>query len=206
MAWSARNNPARSAGAPVCLLPSGQRIRRKALASRIASPCAVSGRREARIKTLILFGPGVRLAWSDDLRCPKCQFSFHYEYYPGVSLTAVRLGGSRLFRCPHCNQWATFPLRVGGLPAEPDRSSGMPLGLPSFSDAENTRRWFPILILPLVVVVALLLFGVIGTTGTSPYLFLAAGAILVAIALGNLLFGRLKERPPSGASPLRLSA
>jgi hypothetical protein len=59
--------------------------------------------------------------------CPKCRYRFNYRYIPGVSLSAVRLGISRYFRCPHCHERALFDLALPGPdPMSPNYSD--PLG------------------------------------------------------------------------------
>ena len=42
------------------------------------------------------------------LKCRKCNAEFDYAWIPGGSLTSVRLGNSRLLRCPVCKRWAIF--------------------------------------------------------------------------------------------------
>lgn len=42
------------------------------------------------------------------LKCPKCNSEFDYSYIPGASFTSVRLGESRLIRCPVCHKWSMF--------------------------------------------------------------------------------------------------
>lgn len=42
------------------------------------------------------------------LTCPKCGRTFDYEWIPGASLTAVRLGKDRYMACPLCHKWSTF--------------------------------------------------------------------------------------------------
>lgn len=42
--------------------------------------------------------------------CPKCGQSFDYEFIPGGSLTAIRLGKYRYMRCQKCGKWALFNL------------------------------------------------------------------------------------------------
>jgi len=44
------------------------------------------------------------------LVCPKCKGTFDYEFLPGGSLTAIRLGNSRYMRCPICQKFALFNL------------------------------------------------------------------------------------------------
>jgi len=42
------------------------------------------------------------------LRCKKCGVEFDYRWVPLVSVTAVRLGKYRYFRCPACKKGSTF--------------------------------------------------------------------------------------------------
>ncbi len=52
------------------------------------------------------------------LTCPKCHQTFDYDYLPGASFTAVRLGPNRYMPCPLCHQWSTFNLsKTRGTPA-----------------------------------------------------------------------------------------
>ena len=44
------------------------------------------------------------------LRCPKCGREFDFDYFPGGSFTALRLGRSRYMSCPLCHQWSAFNL------------------------------------------------------------------------------------------------
>ena len=53
------------------------------------------------------------------LTCPKCHQTFDYDYVPGASLTAVRLGTSRYMECPLCHQWSIFDLASNRIPAVP---------------------------------------------------------------------------------------
>ena len=57
------------------------------------------------------------------LTCPKCHQTFDYDYVPGASVTALRLGKSRYMSCPLCHQWSTFDLTAERLPVEPPKSS-----------------------------------------------------------------------------------
>jgi hypothetical protein len=45
------------------------------------------------------------------LTCPKCGGEFDYEYVPGASFTALRLGSSRYMRCPLCRHFSVFSMR-----------------------------------------------------------------------------------------------
>jgi hypothetical protein len=44
------------------------------------------------------------------LLCSKCGGSFDYEYIPGASLTAIRLGNARYMRCPICQRFSVFKM------------------------------------------------------------------------------------------------
>ncbi len=45
------------------------------------------------------------------MKCKSCGKVFDYSFIPGGSLTSVRLGRARYFRCPHCRRFQTFSLR-----------------------------------------------------------------------------------------------
>ncbi len=40
--------------------------------------------------------------------CPKCHQTFDYEFIPGASVTAVRLGNYRYMKCQKCGKWTFF--------------------------------------------------------------------------------------------------
>lgn len=44
------------------------------------------------------------------LKCPKCAGEFDYEWVVASSFTSIRLGKSRYFRCPRCQEWSTFDI------------------------------------------------------------------------------------------------
>ncbi len=46
------------------------------------------------------------------LHCPKCGETFDYDYIPGASVTALRLGTGRYMACPLCHKWSTFELHA----------------------------------------------------------------------------------------------
>jgi hypothetical protein len=56
------------------------------------------------------------------LVCPKCHRSFSYQWVPGYSLTAVRLGKSRYMACPLCRSWSIF--NIWDAPPPPATSPG----------------------------------------------------------------------------------
>lgn len=45
--------------------------------------------------------------------CPKCGKTFDYEFVPGGSLSAIRLGKYRYMRCRECGRWALFDITAG---------------------------------------------------------------------------------------------
>ena len=57
------------------------------------------------------------------LTCPKCHETFDFDYLPGASLTAARLGRSRYMACPLCHKWSTFDLSAARLPVEPPKAA-----------------------------------------------------------------------------------
>jgi DNA-directed RNA polymerase subunit RPC12/RpoP len=50
------------------------------------------------------FGPH----YTSRLTCTKCGKTFDYNWVPGGSFSAVRLGQKRYLRCPNCHKWSTF--------------------------------------------------------------------------------------------------
>ncbi|MGI0071968.1 MAG: hypothetical protein ACRECT_07910 [Thermoplasmata archaeon] len=59
------------------------------------------------------------------LTCPKCHQEFDYDWVPGVSLTAVRLGTSRYMACPLCGRWSTFDIYGGMVARTPPPPAGV---------------------------------------------------------------------------------
>jgi len=71
---------------------------------------------------LLLIGPSVlvvvvvvylaalrtRYHYASTMTCPKCHRSFDYDWVPGASFTAFRLGRSRYMQCLLCHEWSTF--------------------------------------------------------------------------------------------------
>lgn len=45
------------------------------------------------------------------LTCPKCQRTFDFDYIPGASVTALRLGTGRYMACPLCHKFSVFEFR-----------------------------------------------------------------------------------------------
>jgi hypothetical protein len=50
------------------------------------------------------------------LTCPKCHQEFDYDFVPGASVTAIRLGGSHYMPCPLCRKWSLFNIRASLVP------------------------------------------------------------------------------------------
>ncbi|MGA9840248.1 MAG: hypothetical protein WBF81_08715 [Thermoplasmata archaeon] len=53
------------------------------------------------------------------LLCPKCGGAFDYDFVPGVSFTAIRLGDSRYMRCPICQKFSVFKMTGPEAPVSP---------------------------------------------------------------------------------------
>ncbi len=69
------------------------------------------------------------------LDCPKCHRTFDYDWIPGASFSAVRLGTSRYMACPLCGRWSVFPIYrtmvprpAGGVREPAIESPGTPPG------------------------------------------------------------------------------
>ncbi len=138
------------------------------------------------------------------LTCPKCGGSFDYEYVPGASLTAVRLGGSRYMRCPLCHQWSVFRLSAAEVPArpgldEPSASAATPIvsgsGVRRFSDVPSALGGAIVLggLVVAIVLSALLL------PRPEPAIAAIVVGLIAIVGLAYLWFarGRLRETPPS---------
>ncbi|MGI0129814.1 MAG: hypothetical protein ACREDE_08855 [Thermoplasmata archaeon] len=61
------------------------------------------------------------MPWSQTrpLTCPKCGSAFDYEFIPGASMTAIRLGNSRYMRCPICRKFSVFKMTGPEAPLTP---------------------------------------------------------------------------------------
>lgn len=53
------------------------------------------------------------------LTCPKCGQAFDFDFIPGASVTAIRLGSSRYMACPLCHRWSTFDVNTTRVPVTP---------------------------------------------------------------------------------------
>ena len=52
--------------------------------------------------------PKLGAHYTSRLTCAKCNKTFDYEWLPGGSFTAVRLGTKRYMRCPLFKKWSLF--------------------------------------------------------------------------------------------------
>jgi hypothetical protein len=48
--------------------------------------------------------------YTSRLTCPNCKETFDYNWVPGGSFSAVRLGKSRYLSCPRCGKWSIFDI------------------------------------------------------------------------------------------------
>jgi hypothetical protein len=60
----------------------------------------------------------MEVVWKSRLTCPKCGQTFDFNYVPGASFTALRLGRSRYMACPLCHRWSVFPLSETRIPSD----------------------------------------------------------------------------------------
>jgi hypothetical protein len=56
--------------------------------------------------------------WTSRLTCPKCGKTFDYNWLPGGSFSAVRMGKKRYLSCPLCHEWSTFDIWSTRIKAE----------------------------------------------------------------------------------------
>ncbi|MGA7476475.1 MAG: hypothetical protein WBW47_04570 [Thermoplasmata archaeon] len=152
--------------------------------------------------------------WTRRLLCPHCHGEFDYEFVPGGSLTAVRLGTSRYMRCPLCHRFGMFRLfgsktdaggSATGATTPPSRGAdtggtGGALrpeavqASPRFSDRRSLVRWSALLIVPATV---LILSGVLFHLPTATELVLAgAGAVVLCVGAALLIGFSLPDRVP----------
>jgi len=64
------------------------------------------------------------------LRCPKCQREFDFDFIPGASFSAVRLGKERYMACPLCGKWSRFNLSDTMIARPGPGTAGPPPPLP----------------------------------------------------------------------------
>ena len=87
------------------------------------------------------------------VECPHCHYRFNYEFIPGASFAAIRLGPVRIFKCPNCKELHNF--RISHFGTDPS--------LPTHGDNSETslggKTWALLLgpLLTLVVISMLLI-------------------------------------------------
>jgi hypothetical protein len=125
------------------------------------------------------------------LHCPRCRNSFDYDYVPGASFTAFRLGRRRYLRCPLCHRFAQFDLKAVPAPGSPPLHPSQ-----AFSDRRHFVRWLSIFLVPAVVVLTAL---VVLLPRPEPAGWVGvAGAVIIAAGAFVLVFrSSLPFRPPT---------
>jgi hypothetical protein len=117
------------------------------------------------------------------LKCPKCGAVFDYEFVPGASFTAVRLGTSRYMRCPVCLRFSVFPMTG---PEPPESVSSAAGAAARYSDSRSTARWALLVIVPFLVLIFLAAFGL---GRPEPSLAVVIGLVIaMLVVLGLVLF------------------
>lgn len=103
--------------------------------------------------------------------CPSCHYRFNYEFIPGASVHAIRLGNKRIFRCPNCKELHKF--RITDFGSDPN--------LPSHGDNAETgigaRIW------------VLLLVPTLGLTFSGAFMPFFIGARNLYITFGLIAAG-----------------
>lgn len=121
-----------------------------------------------------------------ELTCPHCGGHFEYEYIPGASASAVRLGTKRYMKCPLCSRWGTFDLHpkasLNGVPRSEDA--------PVYDDRRHFLRQAPWLFVPFGVILISLIWAsaypaFVFWLDISMVLLLLIG-VLVALATARL--------------------
>jgi hypothetical protein len=136
----------------------------------------------------------VRISRVRHLVCPKCGASFDYEYVPGASATAIRLGTKRYMRCPVCHRFSMFPMvgpePAGRLPTEGQSST------PRYSDARLTAQWVALVLAPLIAATLVVLLFL---PRPEPALWVAF--VLIAVILIVSVVGLVRLRLHATTSP-----
>ena len=107
------------------------------------------------------------------VECPHCHYKFNYEFIPGASFTSIRLGPSRILKCPNCKELHKFYINHFG--TDPS--------LPTHGDNAETSIGGKNIALaagPLIVLVALGILLI--ATGT----FHSALVVLISSVIGIL--------------------
>ena len=105
------------------------------------------------------------------VECPHCHYRFNYEFIPGASFVAIRLGPVRIFKCPNCKELHNF--RISHFGTDPS--------LPTYGDNSETSIGGKILALLFGPLLALVAIGVLLLL-TSQYSFLFIIPLVLGIA------------------------
>jgi hypothetical protein len=84
------------------------------------------------------------------VECPHCHYRFNYEFIPGASLGSIRLGSSRIFKCPNCKDLHKFNVVHFG--KDPS--------LPTHGDNAETSMGSKILVLLIAPLLVLTVVGI----------------------------------------------
>ena len=122
------------------------------------------------------------------LECRKCGYRFNYEFIPGMSVDAIRLGMDRYMRCPKCREWSRFSLL----------NPGKEDGLPTCSDTKTTVRYTPLLVVPIVVWI-FFSTAVLGyaKVGVNAAIFIAVPVVVIETIVLALMLLRLMPKKVS---------
>lgn len=64
------------------------------------------------------------------VECPHCHYRFNYEFIPGASFHAMRLGKQRIFKCPNCKDLHKFNItHFGNDPSLPTHGDNAETGI-----------------------------------------------------------------------------
>ncbi len=122
------------------------------------------------------------------LECRKCGYRFNYEFIPGMSVDAMRLGMDRYMRCPKCRKWSRFSLL----------NPGKEDGLPTYSDTKTTVRYTPLLVVPIIVWI-FFSTAVLGyaKVGVNAAIFIALPVVVIETIVLALMLLRLMPKKVS---------
>jgi len=85
------------------------------------------------------------------VECPHCHYRFNYEFIPAASLGSIRLGTSRIFKCPNCKDLHKFDVVHFG--KDPS--------LPTHGDNAETSIGGGVFVLMIAPVIILTALGII---------------------------------------------
>jgi hypothetical protein len=135
------------------------------------------------------------------LTCPKCGGQFDYEFVPGGSVTAVRLGTSRYLRCPLCHRFATFRVFGEGTRVPDAEAPGgtLPTQVRRFSDVRATLVSIYVVIGVVAAILVVTFYSKWPEPGLTLVLGLVAGFVVV---FGILVWvASLQELPTTSPPP-----